>query len=237
MRMYEEFADWWHLLSAVEEYEEEAATYRQLLLDIGSGRARTLLELGSGGGNNAFYLKRDFAMTLTDLSAGMLEQSRRINPDCPHFAGDMRTLRLGQQFDRVFVHDAICYMTTFEDLHEALLTAFVHCRSGGAALLCPDYIRETFEPGTDCGGNDGPTRAMRYLEWVHAPREGENTYEVDYVLVLREGVGPTQVVQERHREGLFSQQEWLEALSAVGFVAEMRDNDGRPCFVGLRPAA
>ncbi len=30
---------------------------------------------------------------------------------------------------------------------------------------------------------------MRHLEWVHAPQEGESAYEVDYVLVMREGEG------------------------------------------------
>ena len=47
------------------------------------------------------------AVTLVDLSAKMLEVSRRLNPDCEHLQGDMRTVRLGRTFDVVFVHDAI----------------------------------------------------------------------------------------------------------------------------------
>ena len=31
--------------------------------------------------------------------------SRSINPECEHVQGDMRTLRLGREFDAVFVHD------------------------------------------------------------------------------------------------------------------------------------
>ena len=41
-------------------------------------------------------------MTLVDPSAGMLAHSRKLNPECAHHEGDMRTFRLGNggQFDR-----------------------------------------------------------------------------------------------------------------------------------------
>ena len=99
--------------------------------------ARTLLELGAGGGNNAFHMKRRFSCTLTDLSPRMLEVSRSINPECEHLAGDMRELRLGRQFDAVFVHDAVEYMTTPDDLARAVSTAYIHTRPGGVALFVP----------------------------------------------------------------------------------------------------
>jgi SAM-dependent methyltransferase len=133
-RLYTDLASWFHLLTHPNEYVEEAAAYRDSLLAAISPRPRTLLELGSGGGNNAFQLKRDFACTLSDLSPAMIEQSRRINPECAHVVGDMRTLRLDRQFDAVFVHDAVCYLTTEEDLRRCVETAYVHTRPGGAAL-------------------------------------------------------------------------------------------------------
>lgn len=52
---YSELAPFWPLLSPVEEYADEAAWIARV---IGSRApsARTLLELGSGGGHNAFHL-------------------------------------------------------------------------------------------------------------------------------------------------------------------------------------
>ena len=64
----------------------------------------------------------------------------------------MRTVRLGRQFDAVFVQDTICYMASEADLGPALETAFLHTRPGGAALFAPDHVRETFRPSTDQGG-------------------------------------------------------------------------------------
>src|SRR5438132_2557332 len=162
--MYTEFADWFHLLTAPEEYAEEAEFYLRLLREALREWPRTVLELGSGGGNNAWHYKRRVqAVTLTDLSAGMLALSQTRNPECEHIEGDMRTLRLHRAFDAVFVHDAVCYLTSQDDLKQAMATAFVHCRPGGVALFAPDHVRETFQAGTDCGGNDGQGRGLRYL--------------------------------------------------------------------------
>lgn len=91
-----------------------------------------MLELGAGGGHNAFYLKPAFAaVTLTDLSPAMLAMSQRLNPECEHIPDNMRTLRLGRTFSVVFIHDTIDYMTTPVDLRQALETAFQHCQLGG----------------------------------------------------------------------------------------------------------
>ena len=111
MKLYDQLSSWWQLLSPPAEYAEEAEFHASKLLAAGSAPCRTLLELGSGGGNNASHMKKYFRMTLVDLSSGMLAVSQQLNPDCEHVQGDMRTVRLGRQFDRVFVHAAIVYMS------------------------------------------------------------------------------------------------------------------------------
>src|SRR5512138_3105200 len=123
MKLYDELAAWWPLMSAPADYEEEAAFYNALLIGAAATKPRTLLELGCGGGNNASFMKRAFAeVVLVDVSAGMLDVSRGLNPDCEHIQGDMRTVRVGRQFDRVFVHDAITYLLTEADLQQAIET-------------------------------------------------------------------------------------------------------------------
>ena len=122
-----------------------------------TARSGPCLELGCGGGNTALHLKRRFRrLLLTDLSPEMLAVSRALNPECEHQVGDMRTLRLGRSFDAVFVHDAVCYMTTEADLRRAMETAWAHCRPGGAVLFQPDYVRENFRAAASAGGCDEP---------------------------------------------------------------------------------
>src|SRR5918992_3454157 len=157
-KLYRELADWFHLLTAPEEYVEEAEAYRQIIVETSARPVREVLELGSGGGNNAAHLKAHFTMTLTDLSPDMLAMSRLINPDCEHIEGDMRTLRLDRDFDAMFVHDAIDYITTLPALRAVMETAFLHCRPGGVALSAPDLFRETSPPGPDRGGHEADGR-------------------------------------------------------------------------------
>ena len=224
------------------DYAEEATFYGDVLLKEGTRPAQTLLELGSGGGNNASYMKRRFQMTLVDPAPGMLEHSRGLNPECEHLDGDMRHVRLGRVFDRVFIHDAIVYMTTESDLRLALETAFVHCRPGGVALFAPDHVRETFQPSTDDGGHDGETRSLRYLEWTWDPDPTDSSYTVDYAYLLREEDGSVRVEHDHHIEGLFSRDVWLRLLTEVGFeprVVPFDHSELEPgtyeLFVGLRP--
>lgn len=241
LRAYADLAQWWPLFSPVEDYAEEAAVYCKVLLAHSRATPTTLLELGSGGGHNAFHLKGTFDMTLVDLSADMVRQSQNLNPELSHHVGDMRSVRLGRIFDAVFVHDAVSYMTTRDDLERACATAFAHCRPGGVALFAPDETRETFEPETSCGGSDEGARGFRYLEWCWDPDETDETIATEYAFVIREADGTTRVEHERHVHGLFPRQVWLDTLTRVGFDARSEVHQhselpaGHELFIGVKP--
>lgn len=239
-RFYRELADWWPLLSAPEDYVEEAAFYASALERSSERPVHTVLELGSGGGNNASHMKERFDLTLVDISPEMLEVSRRLNPGCEHVEGDMRSVRLGRTFDAVFVHDAVDYMTTLDDLRAAAHTAFTHCAPGGAALFVPDDVRESFRPDTSHGGHDGEGRALRYLAWSWDPDPDDSITVTDYIFALRSADGSVETVHDRHLCGLFTNVEWIAVLEEVGFDAERitywhSEAGDLPVFVGRRP--
>ncbi len=235
-KIYSEFAAWWPLLSAPKEYADEADFFVKLFQKAGLPKSPSLLELGSGGGNNALHMKKAFAsVTLTDLSAEMLAVSRQLNPDCKHFEGDMRSVRLGETFDTVFVHDAIDYMTTPRDLAKMIETIAVHCKPGGAAMLAPDFVEETFKPETSHGGHDGDGRAMRYLEWTYDPDPDDTMYTTDFAIILREDGRPLRTEHERHIFGLFPRDIWTRLLQNAGFEVEIvRDNYERDLFLARK---
>ena len=238
--LYERLAEWWPLVSHPDDYEEEAAFYGSLLA-AGRPERRTVLELGSGGGNNAYHLKRHFELTLVDLSPGMLEVSVLRNPECEHLVGDMRSIRLDRRFDAVFVHDAVMYLTTEEGLRATMETAFAHCQPGGVALFVPDCTRESFHPSTDHGGHDGDGKALRYLEWTWDPDPRDHQYVVDFAFLFRAGDGSVRIEQDRHYFGVFPRAQWLRLLADAGFEPEAvaaPDSGGWPegteVFLGRR---
>jgi SAM-dependent methyltransferase len=239
-KLYRELASWFHLLTAPRDYEEEAGVYLDLMDRTVEGPLREVLELGSGGGNNASYMKARVTLTLVDLSLEMLDVSRSINPELEHLEGDMRDLRLGRRFDGVFVHDAVSYLTTEDDLRAAVETAFEHCRDGGVALFAPDHVRETFRGGPEEGGHEGPDgRSLRYLSWTWDPDPADATYVVEFAYLLREPDGTITVEGDRHVCGLFDRATWLGALEDAGFeasveIVEFSDAPAMDVFLGLR---
>lgn len=237
MMIYGELADWWPLFSHPKDYREEAEWLWAALAQAARGPVTTMLELGAGGGNNALHLKHRCRLTLADLSPRMVEVSRRLNPECEHAVGDMRTLRLAQRFDAVFVHDAIMYMTTLEDLQAALATVAEHLVPGGIAVVQPDFVAETFRPSTDHGGHDAPDgRSLRYLAWTREPASGRTVVEVDFAMLLREADGTTRTVHDRHLNGLFPRKAWTRAFREAGFanVAVEADPWEREVFFAIK---
>lgn len=236
-KLYNELAnDWYQLLTPIYEYEEEAEIYYQIFKKRLKAGQASILELGCGAGHIAYYLKKWFRLSLSDLSENMLGISKTVNPECEHFLGDMRTLRLGKMFDAVFIHDAIMYMTSQDELKQALATAFIHCKPGGLTVISPDYIKETFKPETDHGGSDGLNRGLRYLSWTHDPDTTDSSYTVDYAYLMHNADGSVNVEKDRHIEGLFSKSVWFDLLKAVGFEPHaLTDSMNRVNFIGNRP--
>ena len=182
-RLYSDLADWFHLLTAPHEYHDEAEYYGTRIIEAASGPVDTVLELGSGGGNNAVHMKRRFAITLSDLSPEMLAVSQRINPELEHRQGDMRSLRItGGRFDAVFVHDAVSYLASEAEVRAMAATAAFHCRPYGSVLVVPDHVRELFTPPyAEHGGHDAPERTRSAVPYVD---DGPRSLRLD----LRDGL-------------------------------------------------
>lgn len=240
--LYRDLAGWWPLISPAAEYEDDAAVIGEVFATA-PAPVHTVLDLGSGGGHVALYLKEGRAMTLVDLSAEMLEVSRQLNPDCAHLQADMLTVRLGRQFDAVLVHDAVDYVTSEGDLRRVIETAFAHCRAGGVAVFAPDHTAETFRAGTGGGGGaDGSGRQASFRERTSDPNPTDNWILAEYEFTLREADGTVRVVPEAHRLGSFRRDTWLRLLAEAGFEASARRGpaaSGRQSvmFIGHRPCS
>jgi hypothetical protein len=186
---------------------------------------------------------RNRAMKAVWLAPAMLDLSRRLNPECEHVAGDMRSIMLGRVFDGVRAHDAVSYMASRADLARAVATAFAHTEPGGVTLFQPDFVGGTFTPGYRDGGGDADGRGLRYLEWRRVPASNGETYVTDMTYLLRNEGGAVRVVDDRHVMGLFSGAVWMEQIAAAGFAPlavpfehSSYGNAGQVVFLGLRRA-
>ncbi|MGQ0733530.1 MAG: hypothetical protein ACT4QD_07730 [Acidobacteriota bacterium] len=128
------------------------------------------------------------------------------------------------------------YATSPDDVRAVLATAARHCRSGGTLMIVPDCVRESFEPTTSHGGEDGDDgRALRYLEWTWDPDSSDHTCEVAFAFLMREADGRVHTDSDRHQFGVFARADWLQWLSDAGFDGRSRlDPWKRDVFLGVR---
>ena len=220
VRLYNDLAYLWPIISPPEEYAEEAGYWRRALWDrLGHGEHQ-ILELGVGGGHNLSHLTSDFRATAVDISPQMLALSMKLNPGVQHHLGDMRTVRLGRTFDGVLIHDAISYMLDEGDLRATFATAKIHLRPGGVLLVAPDWVREVF-------------KGTKILHWVrkkgdvevtiqeslHDPDPAGTVLESIFTYTINEK-GNQRVEQDTHLMGLFPVSTWTGLMEETGFEVE-----------------
>ena len=217
--LYDELAYLWPVISPPEDYADEAAHWRAALRrHLGPGRRR-LLELGVGGGHNLSHLTDEFDAEAVDISPRMLELSQRLNPAVAHHLGDMRTVRLGQVFDAVLIHDAISYMLTEDDLRDVFATARIHLRPGGLLLAAPDLVRDTFRPGMKLSWStekDGVS--VKTEEVVRDADPSDTLVESHFTYTITER-GTQRVARDVHITGIFPIATWTALLEEAGFSA------------------
>lgn len=245
LRLYHDLAWLWPLWGDPAEYGPWCEHVTALIREHSLVPAQSLLNLGCGGGKNAFNLKRHFRVTGLDLSAPMLDNARRLNPDCTFVQGDMRDCDLGRDFDCVVVDDAVAHMLTLDDLAALFRTAFRHVRPGGVMVVAPEYTKESFRQNTTRVSTLAPHLKpdnvdVTFIENEYDPDPTDNTYEFTLVYLIREE-GKLRVETDHDLAGLFALEQWRTTLRRAGFEIYEHQYSGpdaredSPTFACLKP--
>ena len=181
------------------------------------GPAETLLELGSGGGNNASHLKARFTLH----AHRPLARHARAEPDAqprvraprgrhadaaarPHLRRRVRPRR------RLVPDDGGRPRRRDRDRRRST------CARAAPSILTPDATTEIFEPRTKHGGHDGDDgRSLRYLEWAHPATGSRPTRST----TSSSPAGPgddARVVHDRHTLGVFPRATWERLVADAG---------------------
>ena len=144
MKVFDAYARYYDLLYTDKDYCGEAAFVDRLLRQHGSVGGE-LLELGCGTGKHAFELaRRGWQVIGVDRSKEMVVQAQNRNLKSEEAIrkalsfqiGDVRTVRVGRQFDSVIsLFHVLSYQTTNADLQAEIATAAMHLKSGGLFLF------------------------------------------------------------------------------------------------------
>jgi len=219
-RLYTDLAWLWPMWGDPADEYAHYCRYVTGLIDRHATRpARTLLDIGCGGGKNVFNLKETFSVTGLDLSPTMLAQARELNPECTFVEGDMRTFRLDRTFDAILMDDAISYMACLEDFEAAFRSASAHLEPGGILIATPDVTTETFQQNRTIA-----TPATRtpegldvvFVENVYDADPADDYYETTVIYLIRDH-GRLRIETDHWTMGLFSLGTWRRVLRETGF--------------------
>ena len=221
-RLYHDLAWLWPMWGDVTgEYADFCEHTLKLIKKYSKRDIHTLLNMGCGGGKNAFNLKKYAEVTGIDISPAMLDQAKKLNPDCTFLQEDMRYFSLGKEFDAVLVDDGISYITTGPDLYSVFKKAYEHLAGGGVMVVGPDTTKDTFNQNATHVSYAEPGQKPEnievvYIENIYDPDPADDSYEAAMVYLIREN-GKLRVEQDLHILGLFSLAQWEKSLDKAGF--------------------
>lgn len=238
-RLYNDLAWLWPMFGSVESYAEECETFIQLLQRYAGIEIRTLLDMGCGGGKHDAHFKQYASLCGIDISDDMLEQARRLNPECTYVQADMRDFSLNDRFDAVFLNDSTMYLTSRDDLLRTFQCAWRHLRPGGSALVCVELTTENFQNNsTQVSTYCEDELEVTFIENDYDPDPNDSRFDFTLVYLIRDQ-GRQRIETDTHQCGLFTLDTWRETLNEAGFrvyetVSTIGD-DELPIFVGVKP--
>jgi len=203
------------IISGPDDYAEETEGLVQALLDHSSGEIGTILHLGCGAGFSDSIFKRHFNVTGVDISPGMLDIARKVNPEITYLLGDMRNIELGECFDAVVIPDSIDYMRTEDELFDAMKTAKRHLKPGGKLLIVA-HPAESFIQNNFVYIGENKEVEITLFENNYIPDSSESGYEATLIYLIRRQ-GKLEIRTDRHFLGLFKLPRWLDIFNKAGF--------------------
>lgn len=224
MTMFDDYAFFYDSLYKDKDYKAES-DYIGRLLNRYAGNFNTLLDMGCGTGIHAVQLvMAGYQVCGIDISDKMLAQAQArmqqlsaTEKEKLRFQkGDVRSARLGQQYDVVIsLFHVASYQTSNDDLSGFFHTANTHLKEGG--LLIFDFW---YGPGvlTDPPGNRKKSIILNNEEYIRSAssvmNQQDNTVKIHYEINKS---GADNVIKETHTMRYLFKPELELFLKQTGF--------------------
>lgn len=234
-KFYNEGAQYYDLLYSTKvDYEKEAAQVVELVAEFKKSPGNELLEVACGTGKHLEYLKANFACAGVDINEGIMREAVKRHPEISFQQADMVTMDLGKQFDVVTcLFSSIGYVKTLENLEKTMANFATHLKPGGVAVVVPWFSKEHYKPGMASMltyDGDGIKIARLNISEV----EGDLSVLNFHFLVAEDGK-PVQHFTDRHELGMFSSEQYSEAMRKAGLDVTFRDGFlHRGAYIGIK---
>ena len=228
-------ARYYDLLYRWRDYEQEAATIRQLVKTLGHSGGSDLLDVACGGtGGHLKVLQQDFQIVGIDISPEMLAQARSKLPSASLVGADMADFDLHRQFDVILcLFASIEYVGTRDRLISTIRNFSKHSKPGGLVVVEPlaksRLVGIQISSGTlgslsvqrSCKGNEHRSRVeFRF-----------SIYHLEFQICDRSAFS------ESHHLAAFDRDDILSAMKEFGLAIHEVDHSltpGHSLYVGTK---
>jgi SAM-dependent methyltransferase len=235
--IYHSLAEYYDLTYDFKDTSAEVDRLVQIARRLRPGRIRSWLDVACGTGRHLKFLARRFECAGVDQSPEMLAVARGRLLGVPLVEADMRTFRLGRQFDVVTcLFSAIGHLDTERDLQLAFESFALHVNPGGVLLVEPWLDPAKFKtPHVSLLVRDTPSVKLARVSFSN--RKGDRSLLEMHYLVADEKRGIRHEV-EHDDMLLIAPQRLVSLLRATGlrprFLARGLTK-GRGLLVGVAP--
>ena len=217
------------------DYQKETEYLVETIRTTTQGKKASLLDVACGTGGHLFYLRKHFEVEGVDISLEFIKTARSKLPKTKFFVGDMRTFRTGKEYDAVTcLFSSIGFMETLTKLHTAIRNMDRHVKAGGLLIIEP-----WFSPGQIMNGKISAAIVdedrLKVVRMSTTKVEGNlSSFDFHYLVGTPKG---TEHFVEKHRLGLFSKDEMVEAFEKCGLAVtyDPKGPTGRGLYIGKKP--
>lgn len=216
MSIFDKYAQYYDAMYPEKDYSAEVSYVEALIQEFAEPGAASILDFGSGTGRHAIDLaSRGYSVRGIDSSASMvaladarkLIQPEEVRKRVDFSVGDVRSIRLGAQFDVVLaLFHVASYQTTNSDFRSFLETARLHQRPGGIFIFDFWYGPAVLSLRPEVRAKHAETEnrwILRIAEPV--PQYEDNCVVVKYEIIdCDKKTGVATKVKEDHKMRFFS---------------------------------
>ena len=234
--LHNNLAKYYDRVYSFKDYLDEAVRLQNLIIKYLESEGNSLLDVACGTGLHLKNLKGDFSCTGVDISKSMLKIARKNAKGATFKEADMKTLRLGKQFDVIIcLLSSIGYVKTAASLEKTIRNFSKHLKKGGLALIEPSHAKSVYVNGepriTTFNGKDAKIARVNFTKFRQA------TAVLNMHILIADRGKDAKYFVDRHELGVFGINNTLRIMKAAGLKSKYLKNGlmpGRELFVGIK---